>query len=100
MHSVKARWKSGQIILDQPVDWPDDCEVLVELIAVPSEKIGIDDADWTDSPDSLADWDAWIRSVEPLDYTLEEDASWARFNEEMRRFNIEAVRRQMEAAPE
>ncbi|HEY2251496.1 MAG TPA: hypothetical protein VGH74_10570 [Planctomycetaceae bacterium] len=100
MLSVKARWKSGQIILDQPVDWPDGCELLVELVALPSEKIGIDEADWTDGGDSLADWDAWIATVEPLEYTADEDAAFARFKEEMRRFNIEAVRRQMEAMPE
>src|SRR5579863_2219170 len=100
MQSVKATWKSGQIILDQAVNWPEGCKLCVELISVPTEKIGIDEADWADDAASIADWDAWIRTVEPLEYTPDEEATKARFDEQMRRFNIEAVRRQMEAAPE
>ncbi|MFN0055591.1 MAG: hypothetical protein ACKV0T_25875 [Planctomycetales bacterium] len=98
VNAIRATWKNGQIVPDGPVDWPDGCEVLVEPVPGPLEKIGIDEADWRDDPNSLADWESWIATLEPLEYTDDEHAAFARFDEQMRRYNIEAVRRQMEDA--
>jgi hypothetical protein len=65
----------------------------------PLEKIGIDESEWRDDLASLSDWDAWIKTIEPLEFTPEEQAAFARFDEAMRHYNIEAVRRQMEERP-
>jgi hypothetical protein len=43
----------------------------------------------------LADWEAWIQTIGPLQLTEEELADLVRFREEFRRFNIDAVHRQM-----
>jgi len=62
----------------------------------PPERVGIDESEWRDDPVSLANWEAWINTIEPLEFTPDEAARMAEFDAQMRQFNIEAVRRQME----
>ncbi len=86
----------GQIVPDAPLDLPEGTRVDITPRQPPGDKIGLDPCEWRDGAEALADWAAWIKSFEPLEFTPEEEAELARFREEMRRFNIEAVRRQME----
>lgn len=95
MNAIKATWKHGQLIPCEAVDWPEGCDVLVEPILSPPLRIGMDESEWGDDPQSIADWIAWSASLEPLELTPEEEAAMARFDAEQSRFNIEAVRRQM-----
>jgi hypothetical protein len=69
--------------------------VLVEPVVSSSERIGMDESEWRDDPQSVADWIAWMNSLEPLEFTPEEEAAMARFDAEQARFNIEAVRQEM-----
>jgi hypothetical protein len=94
MTAVKAIWKNGQILPAEPVDWPEGSELLVEPVPA-SDKIGLDESEWRDDAEALADWEAWIGTIEPLEYTDEERADLARYLEEFRRYNLEAVRKQM-----
>jgi hypothetical protein len=96
MNAIKATWKGGRIVPAEPVDWSEGCEVVVEPVPVAASKIGLDESEWQDDPASRADWDAWIRTIEPLEFTAEEEAKFAQFDAQMRQYNIEAVRRQME----
>jgi hypothetical protein len=96
MNAIKGTVKNGRVEIDTPADWPEGCEVVIEPLPVAAEKIGIDESEWRDDPASLADWEAWLKTVEPLEFTSEEEAAFARFDEEMRRYNLDAVRRQME----
>ena len=95
MHAIKATWTNGQIVPAEPVDWPEGSELLVEPVTS-SEKIGLDESDWRDDAESIAEWVAWVDTIEPLVLSNEERAEIERFREEQRRFNIEAVRKQME----
>ena len=72
-----------------PVELADGTEVLVQLVAV-REKVGLDESEWRDDPAALADWAAWLGTIEPVEF-----AAPGPFEEEFRRFNVEAVRRQM-----
>lgn len=94
MNAIKAIWKNGHILPAEPVDWPEGSELLVEPL-IPSETIGLDESAWQDDAEALADWEAWIRTIEPLEYTDEERAALARYREDFRRYNLDAVRRQM-----
>ena len=96
MDAIKATVQQGRIELEVPPDWSDGTEVLIEPTTAPSGKIGIDESEWRDDPDSLADWEAWIQTIEPLEFTPEEARKIAEFDEQMRQYNLEAVRRQME----
>jgi hypothetical protein len=99
MTVIKGVVTNGRIDLTAPADWPEGCEVVVEPVPRATDKIGLDESEWRDDPAGLADWEAWIKTIEPLEYMPEEQAAFARFDEEMRRYNIEAVRRQMEEGP-
>ena len=96
MSPIKTTVRNRRIELTAPEELPDGTEVLVEVIPVAREKIGIDESEWRDDPDALADWDAWLGTIEPIELTPEEQAAHDRFEEEFRRFNVEAVRKQME----
>jgi hypothetical protein len=99
MTVIKGFVRNGRIDLATPPDWPEGCAVIVEPLLAGGDKIGLDESEWRDDAAGLADWEAWIKTVEPLEYTPEEEAAFARFGEAMRRFNVEAVRRQMEEGP-
>jgi len=95
MNSLKVTVRNRRIELPAPDELPDGTEVLVEVTPVAPGKIGIDEADWRDDPAALADWDTWIKAIEPLELTPEEEAAHEQFEQEFRRFNLEAVRQQM-----
>lgn len=94
MHAIKAIWTNGRILPSEPVDWPEGSRLLVEP-EVNSQKVGLDESEWRDDPGSIAAWMAWVDTVEPPVYTDEERADMERFRAEHRRYNIDAVRRQM-----
>src|SRR5262245_7042191 len=96
MNAVKATWTNGQILPGEPVDWPEGSELVVEPVG-DGEKVGLDEADWRDDPTAVADWEAWLRPVEPRVLTDEERSAFAAYEAEVRRHNLEAIRRQMEA---
>ena len=57
MHAIKATWTNGQIVPAEPVDWPEGSQLRVEPLPA-SEKIGLDETEWEDSPEAIADWSA------------------------------------------
>ncbi len=99
MHAIKATWINGQILLSEPVDWPEGSQLLVAPI-VPEVKIGLTEEEWRDDPESIAAWEVGVRSIEPPEYSDAERAEMDRYRAEYRRYNLEAVRRQMQAGDE
>jgi hypothetical protein len=96
VNAVKATWTNGQILPGEPIDWPEGSELVVEPVGT-GEKTGLDEAEWRDDPAAVADWDAWLRTVEPRVLTEEERAAFATYEAEARRQNLEAMRRRMSA---
>jgi hypothetical protein len=96
MNAIKAVWKDGRIIPEEPVNWPDGCDLVVEPVASHTARIGIDESEWRDDEAGLSEWSNWLKTIEPLEFTPEEEAANLRFRAQMREHNIEAVRRQME----
>jgi hypothetical protein len=95
MNTITGTLRGGRIVPDAPVDWPDGTKVEINR-ATRADKIGIDESEWRDDAEALADWKHWIETFEPLEFTPEEEAEMKAFAAKMREFNIEAVRRQME----
>ena len=95
MNAIKATWTKGQIVPAEPVDWPEGSELLVEPMPA-SEKIGMDESEWKDDPQSIADWITWVDTIQPMVLTDAERDEMDRYRAEHRRFNIEAVRKQMQ----
>jgi hypothetical protein len=94
VNAVRATWTNGQVRPEEPVNWPEGSELVIEPVG---PKVGLDEAEWRDDPAALADWDVWLLTVEPRVLAEEERAAFAAYDEEVRRHNLEAVRRQMEA---
>jgi hypothetical protein len=63
----------------------------------PVDRIGLDESEWRDDPEALADWEAWLKTIEPLEYGPGEEAAIREFAARMREHNIDAVRRQMQS---
>lgn len=76
MNVIKGTWKDGQIVLDDPADWPEGCRVLVEPVPA-TEPIGLSEEEWPRTPEAIADWLKWFDSFEPVQMTPEEEADWA-----------------------
>jgi hypothetical protein len=72
MNAIKATWVNGQIVPVEPVDWPEGSELVVEPMTAHAEKIGLDESEWRDDADALAEWEAWLPTIEPLALTFEE----------------------------
>jgi hypothetical protein len=94
MNAIKATWTNGQIVPAEPVNWPEGSKLLVGPVPA-SDKIGLDETEWRDDDAALTDWEAWLGTIEPLEFTDQERASMARYQDEFRRFCLEAVRKQM-----
>lgn len=99
MNAIRATWINGQIVPSEPVDWPEGSELLVEPVPA-EEKIGMDESEWKDDPESIAAWIAAVDKIEPMIWAEGEREEYERYREECRQFNIEAVRKQMEAMPD
>ena len=85
INAIRAIIKGGRLELEVPPDWPDGTEVVIEPTDSPTDKIGLDESEWRDDSAALADWEAWIQTFEPLEFTTEEARGIAEFDEKMRR---------------
>ena len=65
MHAIKATWTNGRILPSEPVNWPEGSELLVEPVGK-SDKIGLDESEWRDDPESIAAWIAAVEKIQPM----------------------------------
>ncbi len=87
MKTITGTVRNGQIVADQPVNWPDGCRVVIE--PAPEEKtLGIREEDWPTTPEALADWIAWFDSLEPVELTPEEEADWKAWRLQIKEYTI------------
>jgi hypothetical protein len=96
VNAIKATWTNGQILPAEPVDWPEGSALVVEPVNG-AGSLGLSEEGWRDDVESIAEWEKWVRSIEPLEYTEGERAAFSRYRDEHRRYNLDAVRRQMQA---
>ena len=99
MNAVRAIWTNGRILPSEPVDWPEGSELNVEPLGT-AEKFGLDESEWKDDAESIAAWVAWVDTIKPLVLSDAERTERDQYREEHRRFNIEAVRQQMQLGAE
>jgi hypothetical protein len=96
MNAITAVWKNGQIVPNEPVDWPEGSQLLVEPLETRGEKLGLDESDWDDSPEGIAEWVAAVEKIEPMVWAEGEEDDYQRWREEIKKYTIEAVGKQME----
>ncbi len=68
----------------------------VHRTPLPKMKVGISESEWRDDSEALVDWDAWLQSLDAIGSASGETVDQDEFDEEFRKSNIEAVRKQME----
>jgi hypothetical protein len=72
MDGIKALIRNGRVEPEQPLELPEGTEVLI----VPAHAADDDDDDgWDNSPEGIAAWLEWYRTLEPLQFTPEEKAA-------------------------
>jgi hypothetical protein len=71
MKKALATFRDGHVQLDDPVDWPEGTR-----LEVTPAKLGLDESEWPETPEEIADWLAWFKTIEPLDMTPEELAAF------------------------
>lgn len=82
--TVHAIWKSGHIVIDEAVDWPEGCQLEIRPL---SEAEALDDNESTD-PEAIARWIAAFDAIPTLDMTEEEYAEWQAARREQREFEL------------
>ena len=75
MNAIKATWKHGQIVPDEPVDWPEGCRLRVEPDRL-SETNGMSDEEQADDAESIGRWIAEFDAIPPMQMTPQEEAEW------------------------
>ncbi len=116
MTTIKAVVRNGRIETEEPLSLADGTELLIPLPNGTSHAIGSTPGDAPMARSSFGDIDfmtedeqsddllaiqEWLndlQSLPPVPVNAEKEAEWAAWEEKMRAFNIEAVRKQFETA--
>jgi hypothetical protein len=95
MSTIKATWRSGQVQLDGPANWPDGRRLVVSDDPLPDIEF-MSEAEQSDDPEAI---EQWIKNLELLPapaITPAQQEELAAWRKKMKEFNLDAVRRQME----
>ena len=95
MSAIKATWKSGQVLLDSPADWPDGRRLVVAEDR-PADVEFMTEDEQSDDPKAVERWIEELRALPALTMTPEQEAEMIAWQRKVKEFNLEAVRRQME----
>ena len=87
MNAVKGTFKNGQIVLDSTAHWPEGTKVRVRPVDR-DDALGVNEDDWEDTPEAIAEWLLWYDSLEPLIFTPEEEAEIAAWRKKVKDYTI------------
>ena len=85
MKAIRAKWKEGHVVVEEAVDWPEGCELVVRPVAVNDSNE--DDVESND-PAVIARWIAEFERIPPLEMTAEESAAWQAARQVHRDFEL------------
>lgn len=97
--------QGGQVVVSEPIDLPDGSEVTIlggednGLAPDDDEMAAIDfmtEDEQSDDPEAVEQWVDDLRSIPSVPENSEKEAEWRAWDEKLRQFNIEAVRKQFE----
>ena len=96
--SIQGIYRDGQVVLNQPTDWPDGLQVNV----IPSledddvDFVGMSEEEQGDDPVSIARWMQEFEAIPALAWSDEEHRRLTEWQGKMKAFNIDAIRKQFE----
>jgi hypothetical protein len=73
MNTVHAKWTKGQIVVEEAVDWPEGCELVIHPVA--TNDLSDDDVESND-PAAIARWIAEFERIPPLEISSDAEAEW------------------------
>jgi len=94
MKAIIATWRNGQIVPDQAGDWPEGCRLRIEPLE--QGALGIREEDWSNSPEAIGDWLKWYDSLEPLEFTREEEMDLAAWRQEVKAYTMANMDKRVE----
>jgi len=97
MITIRATWRDGRVILEEPADWAEGVHLLVAEREAPVRPItqGMSEDEQGETPEEIERWIAETDAIPPLVLTPEEESDLFSWREKSRRFNLQAVERQM-----
>jgi hypothetical protein len=94
MTTFNTTVQNRRIEVPAPQELPDGTEVRVD-VSTPVIRMGIPESEWSEVPEAIAEWSAWLKTIEPIEFSAG-DA----YDEAFRQANIDAVRKQMTGSDE
>jgi hypothetical protein len=85
--TLTGTWKNGQVLLDEPVDWPEGCRVIVAPEGS-SEVYGMTEEEQSDDPEAIARWVAAFDAISPWQMSAEEEAEWQAARQAVKDYTI------------
>ena len=94
MSTIKATWKSGQVRLDSPANWPEGLRLIVSDDRLADVDFLTEDEQSND-PEAIERWIKELDVLPALVMTPAEEADLAAWRNKVKEFNLEAIRRQL-----
>lgn len=100
MPTLNATFIDGNIVPDVPPPWPNGMRLVVDAVPLPPAPVRMMTEDEQgDDPESIARWVAAFDAIPAAASSPLDEPAVAAWREALRRYNVEAVRGQMEEAP-
>ena len=80
--------KNGQIMLDEPADWPEGCRLVVTPGESPADIYGLTEEEQSDDPEAIAKWLAEFDAIPPWQMTADEEAKWQADRQTVKNYTI------------
>jgi hypothetical protein len=93
---VPGTFHEGRVLLETPVDWPEGAKVEVALVTQGRPTLGITENEWPNTPEAIEEWLRWYDSLEPLEFTREEEADIAAWRKKVKEYDIAKSQRRIE----
>jgi hypothetical protein len=87
MTTIKATWKNGQIVPDEPVSWREGSRLVIRE-DVPAEIAFMTEEEQGDDPASIQRWIEELRAIPPLPMSAEEEAKLHAWRQQVKEFNL------------
>ena len=95
MSAIRATWQNGQVLLDNPADWPEGRRLVV-MEERPADIEFMTEDEQSEDPQAIERWIEELRALPALTWTPEQEAEVMAWRQKAKEFNLQAMRRQME----
>jgi len=93
---ITGTWRNGQVMLDEPPDWPEGSKLRVAAISRATETMGIPDDQWPTTPEGIAELLRRMDQIEPFDMTPEEEADWLAWRQKTKEYEKATFNKRIE----